>query len=80
MCISGKSKMSWHKKNIFCAHDQGVYILYKPLPLSIRMKQLPPYTIVCKTQIVLIFWNIFKAASLSSYIIVTIRLLELRTK
>ena len=41
------------------------------------MKQLPPYTIGCKTQIALIFKNIFKAASLSRYIILTVKILEL---
>ena len=44
------------------------------------MKQLPPYTIGCKTQITLIFKNIFKAASLSCYIIVTVKILGLLTK
>ena len=29
--------------------DEAVHILYKPLPLSVWMKQLPPYTIGCKT-------------------------------
>ena len=60
--------------------DEAVHILYKLLPLSVWMKQLPPYTIVCKTQITLIFKNIFKAASLSSYIIVTAKNLELLNK
>ena len=40
------------------------------------MKQLPPYTIGCKTQIALIFKNIFKVASLSRYIILTVKILE----
>ena len=44
------------------------------------MKQLPPYTIGCKTQITLIFKNIFKAASLSCYIIATVKILELLNK
>ena len=44
------------------------------------MKQLSPYTMSCKTQITLIFKNIFKAASLSSYIIVTVKILELLNK
>ena len=44
------------------------------------MKQLPPYTIGCKTQINLIFKNIFKAASLSCYIIVTVKIFELLNK
>ena len=60
--------------------DEAVHILYKPLPLSVWMKQLPPYTIGFKTQITLIFKNIFKAASLSCYIIVTVKILELLTK
>ena len=34
----------------------------------------------CKTQITLIFENIFKAASLSSYIILTVKILELLNK
>ena len=29
--------------------DEAVRILNKPLPLSIWMKQLPPYAIGCKT-------------------------------
>ena len=32
-----------------------VHILYKPFTLPVRIKQLPPYTIGCKTQIALIF-------------------------
>ena len=44
------------------------------------MKQLPSYIIGCKTQIVLIFENTFKAASLSSYIIVAVKVLELLLK
>ena len=43
------------------------------------MKQPPPYTIGCKTQIALIF-NIFKAASLSSYITVAVKILQLLNK
>ena len=39
------------------------------------VKQLPPCTIVCKTQIALIFKNIFKAASLSCYLIVIVKML-----
>ena len=35
--------------------DEAVHILYKPLPLPIWMKQVPSYTIGCKTQIALIF-------------------------
>ena len=34
----------------------------------------------CKTQITLIFENIFKAASLRSYIIVTVKILDLLNK
>ena len=41
------------------------------------MKQLKPRTIACKTQIALIFLNIFKAASLSCYIIVATKIIEL---
>ena len=41
------------------------------------MKQLPPSTIGCKTQIALIFKNIFKAASLSCYIIVKVNIIKL---
>ena len=41
------------------------------------MNQLPPYKVDCKTQIVLIFKNVFKVASLSCYIIVTVKILEL---
>ena len=44
------------------------------------MKQLSPYTMSCKTQITLIFENIFKAASLSSYIILTVKILQLLNK
>ena len=44
------------------------------------MKQLPPYTMSCKTQITLIFKNTFKAASPSSYVIVTVKILELLNK
>ena len=44
------------------------------------MKQLPSYTIGCKTQIVLIFKNAFKATSLSCYITVTVKTLELLHK
>ena len=60
--------------------DEAIHILNKPLPLSVCMKQLPPYTIVCKTQINLIFKNIFKAASLSCYITVRVKILELLNK
>ena len=56
--------------------DEAVHLLYAPLPLSVWMKQLPPYTIDSKTQITLIFKNIFKAASLSCYITVTVKILE----
>ena len=60
--------------------DEAIHILNKPLPLSVWMKQLPPYTIVCKTQITLIFKNIFKAASLICYTTVTVKILELLNK
>ena len=33
--------------------DEAVHILYKSLALSIWMKQLPLYTIVCETQVAL---------------------------
>ena len=49
--------------------DEAIHILNKPLPQSVWMKQLPPYAIGCKTQIALIFKYIFKAASLSCYLI-----------
>ena len=55
--------------------DEALHILYKPLPQLVWMKQLPPYTIGCKTQIALIFKNIFKAASLSCYLIVIVKML-----
>ena len=45
--------------------DEAVYILSKPLPLSVWVKQLPPDTIDCKTQIALIFKNTFKTATIS---------------
>ena len=41
------------------------------------MNQLPSYRVDCKTHIVLIFKNVFKVASLSCYIIVTVKILEL---
>ena len=44
------------------------------------MKQLPPYTTGCKTQIALIFLNKVKTASLSCYIIVTMKILQLLNK
>ena len=49
--------------------DEAVHILNKPLPLPVWMKQLPPYAIGCKTQIPLIFKNIFKAASLNCHLV-----------
>ena len=60
--------------------DKAIHILYNPLRLSVWMKQPPPYTIGCKTQIALIFKNIFKAASLSRYIVQTVKILELLNK
>ena len=54
---------------------QAVHILYKPWPLSVWMKQLPPYTKGCKTQITLIFKNVFKAARLSCYLILIVKIL-----
>ena len=50
-------------------------MLCKPLPLLVRMKQLPPYTIASKIQITLILKNIFKAPSLSCYLIVIVQIL-----
>ena len=44
------------------------------------MKQLPPYTIGFKTQIVLMFRNVFNVASLSSYIIGTMKIIGLINK
>ena len=44
------------------------------------MKQLPSYATGCKTQTVLIFKNTFKAASLSCYIILIVKILELLHK
>ena len=41
---------------------------------------MPPYTIGCKVPIALIFKNIFKTASLSCYMIVTVKILELLNK
>ena len=55
--------------------DEAIHRLNKPLPLSVWIKQLPPYAIGCKTQIALIFKNIFKAASLSCYLIVIVKIL-----
>ena len=49
--------------------DEAVNISNNLLPLSVWMKQLPPYAIGCKTQIVLTFKNTFTAASLSCYLI-----------
>ena len=49
--------------------DEAVHILNKALPLSVWMKQLPSYAIGCKTQIALIFKNIFKEAILTCYLI-----------
>ena len=57
--------------------DEALLILCKPLPLSPWMEQLPLYTIGYKTQIALLFQNIFKTASLSCYIIVTVKIIEL---
>ena len=60
--------------------DEPVHILYKSLPLLVWMKQLRPYTIGCKTQVTLIFKNIYKAANLSCYITGTVKILELLNK
>ena len=60
--------------------DEAVHILYKSLPLSVWMKQLPPYTIGRKTKIAWIIKNIFKAVSLSCYIIVIVKIFELLNK
>ena len=54
---------------------EAVHILYKPLTLSAWMKQLPWYSIVCKTQIALIFKNIFKTAILRYYLNVIVKVL-----
>ena len=54
---------------------EAVHIWYKPLLPSVWMKQLPPYRIGCKTQIAFIFKNIFKAASLSCYLILIVKIL-----
>ena len=48
---------------------EAAHMLCKPLPLSVWIKQLRPYTRGCKTQITLISKNIFKAPGLSSYMI-----------
>ena len=77
MSISGKWKLCVDTKRLCCAHDEAGHTLYKTLALSIWMKQLPPWTIVCKTQIALVFCNIFKAASFSCYVIVTTKHFEL---
>ena len=55
--------------------DEAVHILYKSLPLSVWIKQPPPYKLGCKTQIALIFKNIFKAASLSCYLVLIVKIL-----
>ena len=44
------------------------------------MKQPPPHTIGCKTQIALIFEYIFKTASLICYIIMAVKILKLLDK
>ena len=49
--------------------DEAVHTLNNSLPLSVWMKQLSPFAIGCKTQIVLICENIFKATSLSCHLI-----------
>ena len=63
------------QEKLYCEHDEAAQII--PLALIIWMKQLPPCTEVCKTQIALMFWNIFEAARLSCYVIVTMKVLEL---
>ena len=77
MSISGKSKICLHTQNLCCAHDKAAHILYSLLAMSIWIKQLQPCTIGCKTQIALIFYNIFNAASMSCSIIATTKILEL---
>ena len=58
--------LTLHFQISFVLHlDEAVYILNKPLPLSVWVKQLPPYTIGCKTQIALVFKDISKAATIS---------------
>ena len=49
--------------------DEAVHTLNNSLPLSVWMKQLSLFAIGCKTQIVLICENIFKAASLNCHLI-----------
>ena len=78
--IGWTSKMHLDTKKLCYAHDEVAHILYKALPLSLWIKQLPPYTIACKTQIILIFLNIFKTDSLSCYITETMKILELLNK
>ena len=60
--------------------DKAIHTSYKFLPLSIWMKQVALDIIDSRTQIALIFKNIFKAASLSCYITLTIKFLELLNK
>ena len=61
--------------NFFLHLHEAVHMLCKPLPLLVRMKQLPPYTIASKIQITLILKNIFKAPSLSCYLIMIVQIL-----
>ena len=64
-CILVVNQKCVMTQKLCCAHVEAVHILHKPLPLLMWLKQLPPYTIGCKTQIALTFWNIFRAASSS---------------
>ena len=54
---------------------EAVHILYKTLPLSVWMKQLPTYSISFKNHIVLSFKNIVKTASVSCYLIAIVKTL-----
>ena len=54
---------------------EAAHILYKPLPLSVWMKQLPTYTISFKNHIVLIFKNIVKTVSVSCCLIAIVKTL-----
>ena len=56
---------AWTFQINFVLHlDEAIHILNNPLPLPVWMKQLPSYAIGSETQIVLIFKNTVKAASL----------------
>ena len=84
ICILQKSlllELTLNFQISFVFHlNEAVHILYKPLSLSVWKTQLSPYTTGCKTQIAFIFKNIFNAASLSCYIILTVKNLKLLNK